>query len=117
MCVFAVCMLLCVAVIVMSLAWVMSCVCLVREVYMSEVVMLTSVGERTHPCGTPIGVIWMLSFLKLCVASFDVVCNELSELGLYVFVNTFIYFHNLHIFTNALLMSISTVIVRAGRVF
>ena len=37
---------------VMSFAYVMSCVCL-RVGSISKVYMLKSVGERTPPCGTP----------------------------------------------------------------
>ena len=64
MCAFAVLISVCVAVIVMSSAYVMICVCFGR-VGMSEVYnmypvsitrhsMLKSVGERTPPCGTPV---------------------------------------------------------------
>ena len=49
-CVFAVFKFLCVVKVVMSFAYVMSCVC---GGGMSEVYVLKSVGERTPPCGMP----------------------------------------------------------------
>ena len=51
MCALAVCMLLCVAVIVISS--MMSSVCF-RGVGISEVYMLKSVGKGTPPCGTSV---------------------------------------------------------------
>ena len=51
-CAFDVCMLLCIAVIVMS-THVMSCLCL-GVVGMSELYMLKSMGERKACCGTSV---------------------------------------------------------------
>ena len=65
-CVFAVCKFLCVVEMVMSSAYVMSCVCLGGG-GMSEVYMLKNVCERTPPCGTPVLNWRWVDVSKCCV--------------------------------------------------
>ena len=61
---FAMCMSLCVNVMVMSSAYVVSftCTCGVR---VSVVYMLNSVGDRTPSCGTPV-LNWRCVVLMFC---------------------------------------------------
>ena len=55
---FLLCLSLCVLYVLMSFAYVMSCVCLGGG-GMSEVYMPKNMSERMPPCGTPVGVGWM----------------------------------------------------------
>ena len=72
---FAMFMSLCVDVMVMSSAWVVSFTGACR-VGVSDVYMLKSVGDSTPPCGRPF-LNWrcFVSECGVCFAAFYVVCN------------------------------------------